>query len=78
MSPAGRLVAAAPTQITVSWPGSIFECGAPLGRAGYGSTDRCLEELCAIENVISTHILDAAGRLRRNPCYGRNPFEAQR
>jgi hypothetical protein len=64
-------------QIEVNRPRSIFECDTPVGEQWYGSTNRCLKELCAGENVISIHVLDGAGRLRRNPCYGRSPFELQ-
>ena len=70
-------VGAPPVQIEVNRPRSIFECDTPVGVQWYGSADRCLKELCAGENVISIHIIDPAGRLRRNPCYGRSPFELQ-
>jgi hypothetical protein len=69
--------AAPPVEIEVNRPRSIFECDTPVAEKWYGSTNRCLKELCAGENVISTHIIDGAGRLRRNPCYGRSPFELQ-
>jgi hypothetical protein len=69
---------APPAQIEVNRPRSIFECDTPIGVSWYGTADRCLKELCAGENVISTHVIDREGRLRRNPCYGRSPFELQR
>jgi len=65
-------------EVDVNRPRSIFECDTPVGERWYGSKDRCLKELCAGENVISTHVFDTQGRLRRNPCYGRSPFELQR
>jgi len=59
-------------------PRSAFECDLPGGREWYGSSERCLRELCAGENVTNEHTRDRDGRIRRNPCYGRDPFELQR
>ena len=67
-----------PVQVEINRPRSIFECDLPVGEQWYGSTNRCLKELCAGQNVISTHVFDGEGRLRRNPCYGRSPFELQK
>ena len=67
-----------PAQIDVNRPRSLFECDTPVAVGWYGSTDRCLRELCAGENVIGTHVIDPVGRLRRNPSYGRSPFELQK
>ena len=64
--------------IEVNRPHSIFECDTPIGVDWYGSSDRCLMELCAGRNVTNSHILDERGRLRRNPCQGRDPFELSR
>jgi hypothetical protein len=64
--------------IEVNRPRSIFECDTPVGEQWYGSEDRCLRELCAGRNVTNAQILDDAGHLRRNPCYGRDPFELQK
>ena len=59
-------------------PRTAFECDLPGGADWFGSTDRCLQELCAGENVTNEHVRDREGRIRRNPCYGRDPFELQR
>jgi hypothetical protein len=67
-----------PAQVEVNRPRSIFECDTPVGEKWYGSKGRCLKDLCAGQNVISTHVFDGEGRLRRNPCYGRSPFELQK
>ena len=65
----------AQVQIEVNRPRSIFECDTPIGEQWYGSADRCLQELCAGRNVTNAQLVDESGRLRRNPCYGRDPFE---
>ncbi|MEO6027520.1 MAG: hypothetical protein ABIR79_11695 [Candidatus Binatia bacterium] len=70
--------AAAQVQVEINRPRSIFECDTPIGEKWYGSADRCLRELCAGENVTNAQLVDASGRLRRNPCYGRDPFELQK
>ena len=74
----GLRVAAQPLPIEVNRPRSIFECDTPIGEQWYGSADRCLRELCAGRNVTNAQIVDEGGRLRRNPCYGRDPFELQK
>jgi hypothetical protein len=73
----GRDVAAQ-LQVDVNRPRTIYDCDTPLGERWYGSTDRCLSELCEGQNVTNAQIVDASGRLRRNPCYGRDPFELSR
>jgi hypothetical protein len=65
-------------QIEVNRPRSIFQCDTPLGKDWYGSTERCLAELCVGGNYTNRYISDDSERLRRNPCYGRDPYELQR
>lgn len=65
-------------QVDVNRPRTIFDCDTPLGERWYGSTDRCLRELCAGQNVTNAQLVDDSGHLRRNPCYGRDPFELGR
>jgi hypothetical protein len=60
-------------QVDVNRPRSEFECDTPVGEKWYGSTERCLEELCGGKNVYNEWIFDSDKRRRRNPCYGRNP-----
>jgi len=59
-------------------PRSAFECDLPGGREWFGSSERCLRELCAGENVTNAHTQDREGRIRRNPCFGRDPYELGR
>ena len=59
-------------------PRSAFECDLPGGGDWFGSTERCLQELCVGDNVTNEHTRDRDGRIRRNPCYGRDPFELER
>lgn len=61
-------------QLEVNRPRSVFDCNTPRGEQWYGSTDRCLEELCAGKNVYNEFIFQGSRR-RRNPCYGRSPTE---
>lgn len=68
----------AQVQIEINRPRSIFECDTPIGVQWYGSADRCLQELCVGRNVTNAQLVDESGRLRRNPCYGRDPFEQSR
>ena len=65
-------------QVDVNRPRTIFDCDTPLGERWYGSTDRCLRELCVGQNVTNAQLVDDSGHLRRNPCYGRDPFELGR
>lgn len=60
-------------QVDVNRPRSQFECDTPVGEKWYGSTERCLDELCGGKNVYNEWIFDSDKRRRRNPCYGRNP-----
>lgn len=75
---AARLASAQPLPLEVNRPRSIFECDTPVGEQWFGSTDRCLRELCQGQNVTNAQIVDVGGRLRRNPCHGRDPFELQK
>jgi hypothetical protein len=69
------LPAAAQLQVDVNRPRSEFECDTPVGEKWYGSTERCLAELCGGKNVTNEWIFDAQNRRRRNPCYGQSPTE---
>jgi len=71
LAPAAR----AQVQIEVNRPRSAFECDLPKAQEWYGSTERCLTELCAGENVTNRYVIDRRGDLRKNPCYGRTPSE---
>jgi hypothetical protein len=66
--------AGAPLQLEINRPQTPFDCDTPRGESWYGSTDRCLEELCAGENVYNEYIFQGS-RARKNPCYGRSPTE---
>jgi hypothetical protein len=66
---------AAQIRIDVNRPQSAFDCDTPRGEQWYGSTERCLDELCGGENVFNEYIFDAKNRRRLNPCYGRSPTE---
>jgi hypothetical protein len=59
-------------------PTSAFECDTPRGIDAFGSTDRCLRALCADANRVNAYVLDAAERLRRNPCAAVDPSDARR
>ena len=65
-------------EVEVNRPRSVFDCDTPRGEAWYGSADRCLCELCAGGNVTNRYIDGTDDRLRKNPCYGRDPYELQR
>ena len=64
--------------IDVNRPRSLFDCDLPIGIKWYGSTERCLQELCAGQNVFNESIFDGAGRRRKNPCFGQSPSEVPR
>jgi len=49
-------------------PGSPFDCDTARASAWFGSTARCLAELCRGRNVTNTAVVGADGRLRDNPC----------
>lgn len=60
-------------QLDINRPRTPFECDTPIGERWYGSTRRCLEELCGGRNVTNEWLFDEHKRRRRNPCYGRDP-----
>jgi hypothetical protein len=62
-------------EVQVNRPRDAFQCDTPLGVEWYGSTDRCLAELCGGQNVTNEYLFDEHSRRRRNPCYGRSPTE---
>jgi hypothetical protein len=66
-------LAQAQLQVDINRPRSKFECDTPVGEKWYGSTERCLEELCGGQNVTNEWLFDDNKRRRRNPCYGCNP-----
>jgi len=49
-------------------PGSPFDCDTARASAWFGSTARCLAELCRGRNVTNAAVVGADGRLRDNPC----------
>ena len=49
-------------------PGSPFECDTARASRWFGSTVRCLEELCRGQNTINASLIGGDGRLRKNPC----------
>ncbi len=49
-------------------PGSPFDCDTARASTWFGSTARCLEELCRGRNVTNAAIIGGDGRLRTNPC----------
>lgn len=53
-------------------PGSPFDCDTPRGSAWFGSTARCLAELCRGRNVTNAAVVGDDGRLRANPCVRRS------
>lgn len=59
-----------PTRIAAETlqPGSPFDCDTPRGSAWFGSTARCLAELCRGRNVTNAAVVGGDGRLRMNPC----------
>ena len=65
----------ADVEVTINRPRDASQCDLPGGAQYYGSTDRCLEELCAGQNVINEYVFDDHSRRRRNPCYGHSPTE---
>jgi hypothetical protein len=70
-----RAASQAQVQIDINRPHSPFQCDTPIGEKWYGSTERCLDELCGGKNVYNEWIFDDDKRRRRNPCYGRNPTD---
>jgi len=49
-------------------PGSPFDCDTARASAWFGSTARCLAELCRGGNVTNAAVVGSDGRLRDNPC----------
>lgn len=49
-------------------PGSPFDCDTARASTYFGSTARCLAELCRGRNVTNAAIVGGDGRLRENPC----------
>lgn len=49
-------------------PGSPFDCDTAQASAWFGSTTRCLAELCRGRNVTNAAVVGGDGRLRVNPC----------
>ncbi len=61
-----------PAVVDVNRPRSPIECDQPIGINWYGSTRRCLAEMCAGHNVYNEYIFEGERR-RKNPCYGQSP-----
>ena len=59
-----------PARITLDAlaPGSPFDCDTTRASTYFGSTARCLAELCRGWNVTNATIVGGDGRLRENPC----------
>lgn len=49
-------------------PRSPFDCDTAHAAAWFGSTARCLAELCRGGNVTNAAVVGGDGRLRSNPC----------
>jgi len=49
-------------------PGSPFDCDTARASTYFGSTARCLAELCRGRNATNATIVGGDGRLRENPC----------
>ncbi len=49
-------------------PASPFDCDTARASVWFGSTARCLAELCRGQNVTNASVLGGDGRLRTNPC----------
>ena len=73
LTAAPAAVALAQLQIDVNRPRTAFDCNTPPGENFYGSSERCLQELCAGQNVYNEYIFDKNSRRRSNPCYGISP-----
>lgn len=64
-----------PAVIDVNRPRRPEDCDLPIGISWYGSTSRCLQELCGGLNVYNEYIFDSSNRRRKNPCYGQSPTD---
>jgi hypothetical protein len=53
---------------TIAAPVSPFDCDTTRGSTWFGSTRRCLDELCRGRNVTNATVVGGDGRLRTNPC----------
>jgi hypothetical protein len=49
-------------------PSTPFDCETPRASAWFGSTARCLDELCRGGNVTNAAVIGGDGRMRANPC----------
>jgi hypothetical protein len=65
-------------RLDVDAPASALECDTPRGERAFGSSERCLRALCVDRNRTNAYELDAARRLRRNPCAGIDLSEPRR
>ena len=52
----------------IAAPVTPFDCDTARAGAWFGSTRRCLDELCRGRNVTNTTVVGGDGRLRANPC----------
>jgi hypothetical protein len=59
-----------PSRITAETlqPASPFDCDTARASRWFGSTARCLDELCRGQNVTNASVIGGDGRLRTNPC----------
>jgi len=64
-----------PAVVDVNRPQTPEQCDLPIGISWFGSSERCLAELCGGRNVYNEYIFDGANRRRRNPCYGQSPTD---
>jgi hypothetical protein len=49
-------------------PASPFDCDTARASEWFGSTRRCLDQLCRGQNVTNGAVIGGDGRLRTNPC----------
>ena len=52
----------------IAAPVTPFDCDTARASAWFGSTRRCLDELCRGYNVTNAAVIGGDGRLRTNPC----------
>ena len=57
---------------TAAAPVSPFDCDTARAATWFGSTRRCLDELCRGQNVTNAAVVGGDGRLRTNPCAQRD------
>lgn len=53
---------------TIAAPVTPFDCDTTRASVWFGSTRRCLDELCRGHNVTNAAVIGGDGRLRPNPC----------